>query len=345
MIDKWIPAEPLPTSEYRGTYDDCNTILSKLLSLQSLAPSLRNSLSSVIMSDYIRVALAWRYNSFGHHTESNALCMYDITSTMAHSCAPSTVWHFGEMESFCLRARTALRAGDEITISYLGDEDLLKSIPERHKKTNGWLFTCTCARCEGPIDYCRSFRCPTCYIGCLLMGAVTLMSCTTCNSQIDQSTLRKYMQLEESYIQRLSITDQSDLSDLNSVLSDALNLFHNNHWIIYTLNTWICDSIKKDTTESCALLSHLLSRLSYLQTVFPIANYTSAWVYEELGDYYAHQSIESNQAAETAYSESYWRMKILCGTDHPFCESISAKWTKVQSRRHIMNDDTSSNSD
>lgn len=46
---------------------------------------------------------------------------------LAHDCASSACWHYGDKESFVLRARQFIKKGDEITISYVGDDDLFKS--------------------------------------------------------------------------------------------------------------------------------------------------------------------------------------------------------------------------
>lgn len=77
-----------------------------------------------------RLVSAWRYNSFGHHKE-DGLVLYNRISMCAHSCDPSCCWSYGDDDAFVLRARVALNKGDELTISYLQDEDLLKSTAVR----------------------------------------------------------------------------------------------------------------------------------------------------------------------------------------------------------------------
>lgn len=111
---------------------------------------------------YERMLLVWRYNSFGHHTETQGLVLYNRISMMAHSCRATACWHYGEDDAFVLRARVALKRGDEITISYIGDDELFKSTNIRRDKVQGWLFTCQCVRCADPVDPARGFRCPTC---------------------------------------------------------------------------------------------------------------------------------------------------------------------------------------
>ena len=331
MRDKWVPQSKM--TEFVSQSAD---VLRALEEDYTLSVDLRERIAQIDATDYIHMILAWRYNSFGHHTDSNSLCMYDTTSTMAHSCSPSAVWHFGSEDAFCLRARVHLNAGDEITISYLGDEDLLRSVPERRRRTEGWLFSCRCDRCCSAIDFSRGFRCPTCFIGSIYMHPKDLPvgPCSCCNSTLPIETLDRYLHLESSYATRLTQTDQSDLEDVLSVLSDARNLFHEQHWIINTLEAWICEGYKK-TTKSAMIsqkrLLHLQNRLNFLTQTLPIANYTSAWILEELGDCYAEQHLWTEAANK--YAASYWYMQILCGPQHPFSESISAKWGAVEDKK------------
>lgn len=80
-----------------------------------------------------------RYNSFGHHSE-DGLVLYNRISMAAHGCDPTCCWTYGDEESFVLRARVTLQPGAELTISYLQDEDLLKSTNVRRRKLENWKF-------------------------------------------------------------------------------------------------------------------------------------------------------------------------------------------------------------
>lgn len=108
---------------------------------------------------------------------------------LAHDCASSACWHYGNKEAFVLRARQFIKKGDEITISYVGDDDLYKStngnryyecfmlincsfhvllirmLSVRQDKLAGWLFKCVCSRCASKTDLSRGFRCPSCGAG------------------------------------------------------------------------------------------------------------------------------------------------------------------------------------
>ncbi len=49
--------------------------------------------------------------------------------------------------------------GEEITISYLSDESLLRSRTERMGKLRNWGFECDCSVCGDPVDPVRAFCC------------------------------------------------------------------------------------------------------------------------------------------------------------------------------------------
>lgn len=323
MASKWTPTVP------EGVIAECGKVLRKLIGMDSVPGELRSRLERINVEQYGFLTLVWRYNSFGHHTDTGALCMYDITSMMAHSCGASGVWHFGGSDSFCLRARVALRPGDEISISYLADEDLFKSIPIRREKTLGWIFSCACDRCSSThsVDYARGFRCPTCVIGSVYVSADDAVSaCDTCASLMDESTLERYLELEKLYAERVSWIDKNDPTDVKAVHKEALNLFSLHHWVLYVLETTLVHSVTA-VEEKIFLLNR---RLVFLNRCFPMANYTTAWLLEELGDLYG--SLEKWETAASFFEKGYWTLRVLCGSDHPFAETALVKWDETSNK-------------
>lgn len=293
MVSKWVPELD------SRVLSDCKCILESF------------GLSGVGVYEYAHLVSVWRYNSFGHHTDLNGLCMYDITSYMSHSCGASAVWHFGENDAFCLRARVAIRPGDEVCISYLSDEELFRSTPFRREKTAGWLFECQCTRCQDCVDYSRGFRCDVCSVGSLYYSMSTC--CDTCNSEIvDWDHL---LELENLYVERVTNMDTKDLDDVQLVHKEALNLFTQQHWIIYFLTSHFAHNTQMTQIQN------LMNRITFLEKTFPLVNYTTTWLIEELADL----QIDNPSMTIALYEKSYWMMRILCGPDHPFTESIHTK--------------------
>ena len=319
MRTKWTP----DLSSQAST--DCDEVLSKFLQLAELPLDVKHALSTVKLEEYALLTYVWRYNSFGHHTDSSALCMYDVTSMMSHSCGATGVWHFGSEDAFCLRARVSLVPGDEISISYLADEDLFKATNVRKEKTQGWLFSCTCVRCEGPsVDFSRGFRCPTCVVGTVFFSpSGAPHACSTCSSALTSELLKHYLELEPMYTERLLSIEKTDQEDVLAVKKEAVNLF-SHHWILSALDSMIAESAKTDTSQTHKRLHILINRLQFLKSTFPIANYTTAWLLEEIGDIYSQISLPA--VACEYYEDAYWTMRVMCGQDHPFTETIQTKW-------------------
>ena len=323
---KWVPPDNMRCLE------ECSQVLDHLRAKYTSECEISKFLLSVKLAEYCQLVLVWRYNSFGHHSDTNALCMYDITSFMSHSCAATGVWHFGSNDSYCLRARVALRAGDEISISYLGDDDLIRSTGCRREKTKGWLFECECSRCNESLDLSRGFRCGTCSVGSVFVDAKHNFPtpCDTCASELDSESLQKCLELERLYAERVLVIDKSDSDDVRQVYGESLNLFSVHHWIPHFLETCISDHLKLSTTSESSTLVvveriyFLARRLEFLSRTFPMLNYTSTWVLEELADCHARQGLI--REAVRGYERSYWMMRVLCGPDHPFTEAIQSKW-------------------
>lgn len=96
---------------------------------------------------------------------------YFMSSFMSHSCYPNAVWHYAE-DDFVLRAREKIETDEEITVSYLGEDNLLEAATVRRTHLlDTKHFVCDCQRCTDDCDPCRGFRCPRCLSASLKLGA------------------------------------------------------------------------------------------------------------------------------------------------------------------------------
>jgi len=113
-----------------------------------------------------RLLQVFVYNSFDQSAGDDALeagGLYLAASMLSHSCAPNAAWHLDEANSFHLHARARIREGEEITIPYLGVDDLCLPTPDRREILSATKdFVCSCERCETALDDTRIFRCPRC---------------------------------------------------------------------------------------------------------------------------------------------------------------------------------------
>ncbi|CAE8594287.1 unnamed protein product [Polarella glacialis] len=95
-----------------------------------------------------------------------AVCL--TVSRANHSCQPNALLApeaSGEVRIVLLRA---LEVGEEVLVSYLSGDDLLRPTLQRQRELQRgpWGFCCSCPRCSAPDDV-RCLRCPVCALGLL----------------------------------------------------------------------------------------------------------------------------------------------------------------------------------
>lgn len=98
-------------------------------------------------------------NSAG--ADNDALALYDTCSRLSHACLPNTKWSSGANGRRCVIATNDIPPGEEITVSYLHDFELLRSTAFRQERlVSSKYFTCLCDLCTRPVDTSRGFICP-----------------------------------------------------------------------------------------------------------------------------------------------------------------------------------------
>lgn len=283
-----------------------------------------------------RLLSAWRYNSFGHHTE-DGLVMYNRISMCAHSCDPSCCWSFGDDDAFVLRARRALGPREELTISYLQDDDLLKSIAVRRQKLNNWKFTCACERCIEIIDYARGFRCGKCKTGSCYYTTEgpeeMLTKCKMCNFVYSKIEVKSLMETEESYCTRVENLNKTDIPDVELVYSAALDPFAE-HWCLYCMDTILFESYR-DKGNFLEASEHQQRRIHFHNSVFPRVTFILAWAHEELADMLQRVNRSGQRQGNLAvwmarYRQATGMLSILCGPTHVYTQGPQNKWQSLQ---------------
>jgi len=117
----------------------------------------------------IKALLLVSFNAWTSVPESTHQVVYPLISKANHTCHPNAsvfAPETGNGELVCLRS---IAAGDEVTVSYLGDGELARPVEFRqHQLMKRWEFTCSCSRCTAFGDDTRKFSCPreNCLGGC-----------------------------------------------------------------------------------------------------------------------------------------------------------------------------------
>eukprot|EP00928_Gymnodinium_smaydae_P030260 TRINITY_DN22547_c0_g1_i2.p1 TRINITY_DN22547_c0_g1~~TRINITY_DN22547_c0_g1_i2.p1 ORF type:complete len:536 (-),score=92.03 TRINITY_DN22547_c0_g1_i2:103-1710(-) len=294
-----------------------------------------------------RLVSAWRFNCFGHHKE-DGLVLYDRISMCSHSCDPSCCWSYGADDAFVLRARVALRAGDEITISYLQDEDLLKCTATRRQKLLNWQFTCQCRRCQLRVDTGRGFRCPSCGVGALYAaepqhlaspsasaslasscdGSV-LEPCAACGKSPSPDDAAALLRLERDYTSRVESLDKTNVADVELVFQAAVGVFER-HWLLYVMDTMLVEAYRGKRPLDA--LEHQCRRAAFHHHYYARPTFILAWCHEETGDIVQLQYPHRYSELKRQYQFAYHMLSILCGRTHPYTSSPFNKlWRSVQS--------------
>lgn len=326
ILDKFVPDPDEAPGE---------DVLRILQSLQeNMADTLKLKENPLDPQRLQRLVSAWRYNSFGHHKE-DGLVLYNRISMCAHSCDPSCCWSYGEDDAFVLRARVALNRGDELTISYLQDEDLLKSTAVRQQKLQNWRFTCQCQRCRLRVDTGRGFRCRRCRIG-ILFAAVNgvLEPCKVCNASPSQEDAQMLLRLEEEYVLRVENLDKTDVADVETVYQAAIDIFER-HWILYVMDTMLWEAYREKCLADA--VEHQRRRIDFHEHYYCRPTFILAWCHEELGDCLQNQFAHRKWQYVQEFQRAYQMLAILCGTNHQYTASPYNKlWTATSSGNNTV---------
>lgn len=310
IFDKYVPE---PNEEPN---DDVGRILEALKDCS--VDVLNTRIDTICPRRFQRLVSAWRYNSFGHHKE-DGLVLYNRISMCAHSCDPSCCWSYGEEDAFVLRARMSLKKDDELTISYLQDEDLLKSIAIRQQKLQNWRFTCDCPRCCLPVDTGRGFRCQRCRIGSLYpIVAGGFQPCSICASLPSKEDVEQLLRMEDEYIVRVDGMDKKDVADVELVFQAAMDCFER-HWILYVLDTMLWEAYKQPKIVEA--VEHQRRRIDFHEHYYGRPTFILAWCHEELGDCIVLQAPHRKWQFTKEFKQAYQMLSILCGTNHQYTSS------------------------
>ncbi|KAL8427614.1 hypothetical protein Efla_005789 [Eimeria flavescens] len=114
----------------------------------------------------------WLHNCFEHQRDPEGYVIYFMPSFCSHSCLPNALWSTDDDSNFLFFPRASIAAGDEVTLTYLAEDDMLRSVSHRRSLLDGAKdFKCMCERCVAPVDFSRGFRCPRCRLGVIYVHA------------------------------------------------------------------------------------------------------------------------------------------------------------------------------
>lgn len=100
-----------------------------------------------------------------HDAASRALvpllggALFTLQSNFNHSCCPNAEVSNRSNHEILLTAKRAIRAGDEVTISYISDlSRLVEDATQRREKLKTYFFFCHCTRCKAEDEAKEKIR-------------------------------------------------------------------------------------------------------------------------------------------------------------------------------------------
>lgn len=195
-----------------------------------------------------------KLNCFANNDVKDSLKLYNIISFLSHSCDPS-VFLTRSGNNFLLRARRAIKKGDELTVSYIGDDILEKCIIVRQSiLSKNWNFICACERCSNIYDHTRNFNCSECNYGNFYLinkieksGKYTkteATDCSYCRKKPDASLILQYQDIENQHINYLDNIKNIDIISIFLYIK-SLEEIMRKHWIIHEYIKILLSSFEK----------------------------------------------------------------------------------------------------
>lgn len=250
-----------------------------------------NLRQAALAEKLLQLWLAWKYNSFEDSDDPPITTAYFLSAFHSHACDPNASWTVSE-ETWVLRARCSIDAGDEVCISYLSDQDLYQPTLQRRsvlRSSKG--FVCMCARCVEPWDVCRGFQCPcgeTRYFATVAEtgkeGQQGERLASACSNEACHMSAEQLWQLlgREAALVRVCLEHENDSKERRLFLARQHLPFCENalpeHWVAERFWAWLRDG--GATKLECREYSR--KRLEFMRKVYPGPNMAAAWVMNDV---------------------------------------------------------------
>ena len=135
--------------------------------------------------------------------------------------------------SVTVRAQSAIKKGQEITIQYISF--VYGHLKRKRQITNCWLFECQCKRCLDPTEMgsnLSAVKCKACQHGFSLpMDAANINSSWICSICSHQENLETIEGIVSNCFDAVYQHQERGLTQFDDLLQDLLQKLHPNHYI------------------------------------------------------------------------------------------------------------------
>jgi len=274
--------------------------------------------------------------------------LFETACRLSHSCKPNCCW-FSSLDGSkkIVRAITPIQTGEELSINYRGDQELLVPMYTRRKSLRqSKYFYCRCKRCKSNYDDTRQFKCAS--KKCLGVHFVrqaeeedepVVIACTMCSNEATDdfamSLLKQERELKSEIESIENIVDRGLPIDVTGRIK-KLHPFHPFHYLselCYKIQGELYMQIGEFRAATRANASMVACSDGILGEDYPVN--ILAFACERLGD--SLQNVDLGKAEKT-YQRSVRVLQIAYGFSHPYSKEAMNKLLSVQRRLRIASD-------
>eukprot|EP00667_Euglena_gracilis_P008288 EG_transcript_8391 len=299
---------------------------------------------------FLQLALRWDANCI-QVNESDDTAVYPLACRINHACRPNCYWHSAETHRL-VRAVQDIAEGEELTVSYLCGEELLR--PTAFRRAVLWqtkYFWCECGRCGEP-DLTRKFPCSSCSDGFAVpapqarpgtipteTGAWFLVQgplvCRSCSAVFPEARCQELLATEKLLLNKWQLLETTPSLRREEVmmktLSEVTNQLHPEHWVANELYDMLVDfnTQRSSWTKAAAFL---VRRRKHMAGIHVGALPQVWWAEEALGRCLAHFASDAVAAALTCYRRAQTALRALYPEEHPYVRDLREKAAALEAR-------------
>lgn len=271
-----------------------------------------------------RFASVLQYN--GIEGPNGGTALYPKCCRINHSCSPNAAWHVldaWDKSPRVVRALVPIAQGEELTVSYLSDEDLLRDTTSRQQLlASSRLFQCWCTKCSQAIDRARAFPCTAC-------GSTVCVGESACGRCGVPLEWEPHLAVERHLQERVRVLDgvlssgaRLDIRDEVLEVSAACSVaMAPTHWLLAKIKYLEFEVLQQtrpvDAVATLAAITAVVAAHSAVTT--PLARI--AWELEFQGDW----SRRVHGSGDAQYTAAQRLLQVVLGTDQGLAAKIKGR--------------------
>lgn len=265
---------------------------------------------------------------------NNTHALFDNLCRANHSCTPSAV-RFDQGSNKVLVAVRDILAGDEISINYLSDTQILEPISHRKNFLDKFGFDCCCQSCARQLDTTRAFACahyPKCGGICIVADGV-LSSCSLCQKKAGPKFTAGRLKEEADLIHEMAEFDSNPFmmgmqgsASLEQLIGRAEASLSPLHWAVARLHL-IASDYYQQVQDFKRALQHMSSELQFWEFHLDRPSQQAAWKRKMRADVLT--STGNFAMAFNEYCLALKEIQTVMPTDSHYCNTIKENLQEV----------------